>query len=321
MIIGIDETGSFDEDGQRRSFFIAAQLRQRKTLFKQKQDQFLRWEASVPRQLRNSKGELKSSALSDSQLLDFARQVIVTHYRVKVTPIAIRPADNPPDIVAKHHQIMLKGIRAGSKWYRENDREKLSALYNEFGNWFEKLNYQQFLKVLILCECIYSSFRDAIGHSITGAYDDELVRLRFKIDRDFIREPRHEIFWREILRNILEQNSERRPLPILNRWANRGHPFLEKYHGKGYFDFNELFTKNCDFVRSHEHFEIRIADAVSTIFTRFLNDGRCAKAYDLLRPCITGRGGPVHQLLLNDADPSKFSYEDPLQRRHRLQAR
>jgi hypothetical protein len=69
-----------------------------------------------------------------------------------------------------------------------------------------------------------------------------------------------------------------------------------------------LFENHCQFVSSHEHFEIRIADGIGTIFSRFLNDGRCKRAYDLLRPCICANGH-VPEYLLNDFDLSAWRYE------------
>jgi hypothetical protein len=68
MIIAIDESGSFSIDSRYRSFFIAVHLRQRKTFYKLKCQQFKEWENSLPKVLKNPKGEIKSSSLSDDQL-------------------------------------------------------------------------------------------------------------------------------------------------------------------------------------------------------------------------------------------------------------
>ena len=97
-------------------------------------------------------------------------------------------------------------------------------------------------------------------------------------------------------------------MPILKEWKKSGHPFLDMYHKNGSFDFNLLFRKNCGFVPSHEHFEIRIADAVNTISSRYLNDGRCGRAYNLVRRRIL-RDGHVQQFVLQDFDLSSYRYD------------
>ena len=64
-IIAIDESGSFGMGSTDRSFFIAVHIRQRKTFYKLKYCQFTEWECSLPKSLKNARGEIKSSSLSD----------------------------------------------------------------------------------------------------------------------------------------------------------------------------------------------------------------------------------------------------------------
>ena len=309
MIIAIDETGSFDESSNGLNLFIAVQLRQRKHLYRQKERQFMAWESSIDSSLKNPKGEIKTSRLSDDQLLDFARRVMISTPWVGITPIAVCPAQNPATVMEKYRQVMLRGIHEGEKWYREHGRPGPAQTYLEFGNWLKKLNYQQFMKVIVLSICIVDSFTNAVGHSISGRYDDELTRLRFKIDRDFIRGLPVERFWRELLRNGLYNRTLERPLPIPNTWKKRGHPFLKMYEkDDGTYDFNQLFTKHCSFGLSHEHFEIRISDGVNTIFSRYLNGGSCAPAYTLIRHSIL-RDGKIIQIVLGDSDLSEWRYD------------
>ena len=127
---------------------------------------------------------------------------------------------------------------------------------------------------------------NTVGHAIRGRYDEELPRMKFLIDRDFIKEPRPNIFWHELLRNQLYYASKEDPLPVLERWKTRGHPFLDKYTRNGRLNFNELFWKQCTFVPSHDHFEIRIADAVNTIVSRYFTKRQCYDAYALIRRCF-----------------------------------
>lgn len=59
---------------------------------------------------------------------------------------------------------------------------------------------------------------------------------------------------------------------------------------------------------SHDHFEIRIADIVSTIVSRFFNRRRCTQAYSLVRKCFLA-DGKMRQLVLNDFDMNEYRYD------------
>jgi|CXWL01.1.fsa_nt_gi hypothetical protein len=308
MIIAIDESGSFAEGAETRHFFAAVHLRQRRTLYKLKESQFLDWESSLPRSLKNAKGEIKGSALSDDELVEFAYGIMCADPYLGVTPFSIRPADNPKSIVDKHRAIQLVGIREGAREYLLESKPDMASRYQEFGNWFKNLSYVQYLKIVVLGECVTAAMVNAIGHSITGHYDEELTRMRFQIDRDFIKEPRHNWFWHEVLRNQLYNSSKSNPIPLLKKWKRKGHPFLEKYARNGRLDFNELFWKQCEFVTSHDHFEIRIADIVSTIVSRFFNRRRCTQAYSLVRKCFLA-DGKMRQLVLNDFDMNEYRHD------------
>jgi len=310
MIIAIDESGSFAIDSPLRNFFVAVHIRQRKTLYSQKQLQFRRWENALPRSLKDDRGEFKGAALSDTQLADFARTVVRAPYLVRITSVAIRTTENPVTVVNKHRAVILKGIRDGTRGYSELGRVGLARTYDEFGNWLQNLSYSQFVKILLLGECVSRAMVNSVGHSISGGYDqDELPRMRFLIDRDFIKQPRHDVFWHEVLRNQLYWHSMRDPIPMLKEWEKKGHPFLEMYtRDDGARDWNKLFWKNCTFAFSHEHFEIRIADIVGTIMYRFLNNHGCTDAYDLLRPCFA-RDGSISQVVLNDFDLERCQYD------------
>ncbi len=307
MIIAIDESGSFNADSSERHFFVAAHIRQRKTLYKIKKTQFLEWESSLPKVLKNHKGEIKSSSLTDSHLADFARKIVCSHYYIGITPYAICPSQNPESVVDKYREAMVRSIREGAKEAAGLGRKVQTGIYEDFANWVNKLSYTQYLKIYTLGACIGESLVNSVGHAVTGGYDEELVRIKFLLDRDFIKEPRPNTFWHELLRNQLYDHSTRHPLPLLNQWGRKGHPFLEKYAAAGYLNFNKLFWQECSFVVSHEYFEIRIADAIVTILSRHFNKKTCHKAFALIRPCFLARG-KVTQIVLEDFDLSKWRY-------------
>ena len=106
MIIAIDETGDSNESSERLNLFIAIQIRQRKTLYRQKHDEFHSWEASIDRSLKNHKGEIKTSSLSDDQLFDFARQVMAGAVPVGPRTLGTHPQSmaGSTDDVAKENR-------------------------------------------------------------------------------------------------------------------------------------------------------------------------------------------------------------------------
>jgi hypothetical protein len=213
-------------------------------------------------------------------------------------------------IVDKHRAAELISIRDGTSFYAEHGRVGPARTYDEFGNWLRNLSYAQFVKLKGLGQCITRAMVDSIGHSISARYDrDELPRMRFLIDRDFIKQPHHDLFWHEVLRNQLYSNSLTDPIPMANSWKKRGHPFLKMYTGDdGETNYNELFTEHCAFGLFHEHFELRIADMVAAILYRAWNGRGCRDAYGALVPCFA-RDRMILGIALRDFDLDDYRYD------------
>jgi len=156
---------------------------------------------------------------------------------------------------------------------------------------------------MILGSCIVDSFRNTIGTSIAGKYEEEIVDTRFIIDEMNMKSIEHIAFWNQIIRNQLYYLSKKNPIPLLIGW-DKNHPFLKKYASEGYINLNELFWKNCKFKSSKDYFEIRIADAVGTILNRFYNKKKSIKAFTILEKCIL-ENGKVKLVKLEDFDLAK----------------
>ncbi len=270
MLIAIDESGSFGFNADRTNLFVAVCLRRHGKLLERKRIQFLDWEGNLPRRLKDPKGEFKGSALTDAHLCDFAAHIYQIAAVPRVTTVALRQAKHPRPIIAKHRHVTLVGIREGVKGYRALGRPELARTFDEMGNWFQNLDDSIFLKLILLGQCIVKSLTNSVGHAISGGYESELTDLEFVIDRDFVREPRHLIFWREILRNQLYDITQKNPLLIASEWRSKGHPFLDKFTREGKLDLNDLFTKQLSFARSHQRVELRIADMTAAIVSRYL---------------------------------------------------
>lgn len=234
--------------------------------------------------LKNSKGEIKSSLLSDLDLDKFAERVMNTDPLVHITPISIIPAENPHDVVVSQKELPLAGIYDGIIRYNKRGMFKQARTWQDFSNWFRNLNYQQHIKLIMLAPIMYKSLNNAIIFSVAGNNDFELIDMSYKIDEDFIKSGSTSIFWHIILRGQLYDLSRKNPIPEIHEWVENGHPFIEKYYSKDVANFKTLFWDNCKFVKSHESFEIRIADTVCTILSKYTNDKACEDAYLKLKP-------------------------------------
>jgi hypothetical protein len=221
----------------------------------------------------------------------------------------MRGIDNPLSVVEKHRAVTQIGVSYGVELYQGQGKLRLGLTVKDLGNWYKNLSYVQYMKTRMLGGSIYRALVNSIGHSISGGYDkDELPRLRYKIDRDFIKEPRHFVFWKILLRNQIWQASKHEPLPMLNEWDHSDHPFTETVDGETHARITEIFEDRCEFLRSHEHFEIRIADAVASIMHRFWNKRQCSQAYRIIVGSFCGRGS-FPQIVLNDFDLAGYRYD------------
>lgn len=311
MFVAIDESGSASAGSTSTLFFVGALVRQRKTLLRVKERAFTKWEQGLPSRLKDHKGEIKGKALSDSHLAAFASEVLAAHPIVHLTATALVPAQNPQDVVAKHRHVQTVGIKYGADLYLSQGKTSLARTYEEFDGWFDKLSYDSYLKLVLLGRCISHSLVDAFGVAISrGWAEEELLRLRYLIDRDFIRSQRTRTFWQEVLRNQVLQSSERDPLPLLDTWRP-DNPVVRRYMRDGHRDMGVVLRDALDFVGSHDHFQVRIADLAATIIARHSNRGLCDEAYSIARRCIARDTGIAYVRLTDfDLDSWVFRPED-----------
>lgn len=315
MIISIDESGDFREESSQRCLFVAVHIRQLRNNLDKKRTQFEHWEHSLPRSLKNHNGEIKSSVLSDDQLLAFSKDVLSADPIVGITAIGFQPSQNPKLIVDKHKLIEQAQINDGIILYSKLGRTPMTRFVTDMSNWFRKLGYDNYVKAICLGNCIIKSVNNAFGHAIAGDYTDELLHLRIKIDKMFLRGTDQDRFWHHLLKAQIYTESMKSPLPLLRDWQTTGHPVLDKYWKDGHMDLKEVFWKNCSFNESHHNFEIRIADAVNTILSRYHNRGQAREAFEYTKRRIL-RDGTITGIVLRDVDveqergrPFKNPYE------------
>ncbi|GAB6283733.1 MAG: hypothetical protein STSR0008_25360 [Ignavibacterium sp.] len=311
MIVAIDETGDFSPKSNFYHFMSAVHLQNTNGKYDLVYERFNEWENSLPKSLKNHKGEIKSSILNEEQLNSFIDKVLFREPIIIISTIRFNPTENPYQIVNKHKFMLQVGINEGITLFTKLKRPHIVKIVRDFSFWFRKLSYTQFIKIELLGNIIYKSFRNTIGSSIAWNLDKELLDLKFIIDEMFLKGKQQNAFWHELLRNQFYAESVKDPLPFLDKWEETGHPFVNKYLNKeGVLDFNDLFWNNCEFKKSHNTFEIRIADTVNTILSNYYNFNTCNVHFEKLNKVIMPKGR-IYHIILNDFDVEKAIGKNP----------
>ncbi|MEN9549628.1 MAG: hypothetical protein RIR12_2219 [Bacteroidota bacterium] len=292
MLIAIDETGDFSPESEKASFFVAALFEQQNNGIKIKQKQFIEWFNGIPVEKINKDGEIKGSDLTDDELLDFVQKVYNQDPVLRCEVVCFLPSENPETLVQKFKEIEVKRIYRMSEIAKRKGNVELSKQFEKMAVWHKnakKMHYPHFIKLVILRNIIAKAFHKAIGVSIllellNDNNSENLLNLEIIIDQDFIRGNDPTIFWKELLRTYFITKTKQNPLPALDTWKEKGHPFLTKHKNEkdGILNFNDFFKNKCNFVESHKHFEVQIADIIAIIINRTHNRQKAIKAYEEL---------------------------------------
>jgi|GEM_PF-1028134 len=290
MIIAIDETGDFSPKSNKYHFFSAVHIANSENKDDLICRRFYNWESSLPASLKNHNGEIKSARLNELQLCGFVDEVLIPEPKIRISSISFIPVENPWRIINKHKFIPQLGINEGIFLFSKLNNSEMVKFIKDFSFWFRKLNYVGFIKLLLLGNIIYKSFRNTVGISIALAIEDELLDIKIKIDELFIKGNEPHLFWHEMLRNQIYNESKNNPLPFSTEWNESEHPFVKKYTRNGIIDFNDLFSRNCSFAKSHQSFEIRIADTVNTIISKYFNNNQYKSLYSKIKSLMIPQG-------------------------------
>lgn len=296
MIIAIDETGDFSPNSKLKSFFVGVLLQQQKGKLEIKKQQYELWLKTIPSEKFNSKNEIKGSELDDEELYQFTDMVYTKEPCIANQIICFLPSKNPESLMKSIKKIEVESIEKIVELAIDKEKPEWADFYKKLSIWYKnakKMNYQHFMKLILLRRLINRSFENAVGVSILYEMVDDsnsenLLNLEFKIDKDFIKGLEAKQYWKELLRNSFHTYNEKNPLPALQKWQENGHPFLNKYKGRtgNRLNFSNLFRENCDFLESDEHWEIQIADITGIIINRYFNRHKAQKAFDNLNKCV-----------------------------------
>ncbi len=297
MIIAIDETGDFSPKSKLKSFFVAVLLQQQNGSLESKKQQYKLWLNTIPKDKFNSKNEIKGSDLTEEELFQFTEMVYTKEPCVINQVVYFSPSQNPEDLMKSIKESEVKNIEKLVDLANSKNKPIWAEFYKKLSIWHrnsKKMNYQHFMKLVLLKRLINQAFINAVGISIVyeiikeDSKSENLLNIKFKIDKDFISGKEANQYWKETLRKSFQTYNEKNPIPSLEDWREKGHPFLEKYKGKNKdeFLFTDLFRENCDFLESDENWEIQIADITGIIFNRYFNKNKAQKAFKNLGKCV-----------------------------------
>jgi hypothetical protein len=293
MIIAIDETGDFNPNSKFASFFIAVLLDQTANGIQVKKEQYNKWLKTIPKEKYNKHGEIKGSDLNDGELLNFVEMVFNVDPIVRHEVVYFFPSENPENLMKIFKEIEVESILKTAKLYRANGKIEMEQQYKKMAIWHKnakKMHYQHYFKLVLLRSLINKAFNTSVGVSILFEMlgnDKEsinLLNLKFKIDQDFVRGKEATNYWKETLRNSFISYTLKNPIPLLDSWKEDSHPFVEKYKGniEGILNFKDLMQNNCDFLESHDNFEIQLADILGIIVNRYHNRNKAVNAFKAL---------------------------------------
>ncbi len=307
MIIAIDETGDFNPDSELHSFFVAILIDQSNNGLEIKQQQFDKWKETIPKEKFNDKGEVKGSDLNDDELLRFVKNVYNPDPVLRQEVVFFLPKENPESLMKIFKEIEVEKLTKVSELAKSEGKVEMAKQYERMAIWHKnakKMHYPHFFKLILLRSLITKAFNTCVGVSILlemlgDKESKNLLNIKIKIDKDFVRGDDPTIYWKELLRNSFISSTMENPIPLLDTWKS-GHPFIEKYkhHSNDSLNFKDLFKNNCEFLESHEHFEIQLADITGIIINRFHNRNKAEDAYNELHRVIKKQ--KLTKLILNN---------------------
>ncbi len=298
MVIAIDESGNFDINSDKYNLFVAAHIQSQNGALEIKRKQFESWGNSVPAEMKDKKGEIKGQLLGKVELKNFIKNVVYQRPEIRFTYTSIIPQKNKKDIINKHKNFEIIQLQLSLENFKKANANKVNINFlDQFVRWVNKRNEIEYLKLLCLKNCLYNSFYNSFIYCIACNLADELLDIKFKIDKDFI--SNEDDYWKMYLLRSIQEMTKLRPLPMLKEWP-QNHPVREKYtiQDKG-LDLNIPFKDNLTFLDSKENFEIRIVDVAAIIFNRHWNGNGIKAHYESLRNKYAAKNEHRH-LLLND---------------------
>jgi hypothetical protein len=298
MKIYIDESGAFTWGNQPNiSLFCGVTVANRDSdaLFAR----FAGWKRTIA---GDSKREVKGAELTDSQLEQFANQILVAQGRdFWLTVVGLDTTRTRRDHIEELRRQAWVMAERSSELAAEHNNAWLKEFYRQETGWLKARSAENMLWIVGLEHAVVDSLQHSIMRFMEPEDDVEYLPMNVLIDRSFIQREQHINFWREWLRNGLTKSS-RPPMIIPNTWRLRNHPFIHTYEiHPGLLNFNKLMLDDTDFFLSHEHTGLQLADICAHTLCRYHRGLGGVAAYRRLRTRIVGRdGAEINQVIVDE---------------------
>jgi|ERR1700676_658963 len=304
MKIFVDESGSFGWKPEGISLFCAAIIADRE--LPALLERFRAWKQT---HTDLGRAEVKGKNLSPQQQTAFVQSVVLDCRDFSITQVGVDTRMSSRELaeqfISKYAQIAL----AASQWAKQRNKSVVERQYRELAGWLRNRSPEHFMWIQGLTDVIWKTLQNAIVSFMEPEDDSEWEHSAIFIDKSFIRQSEHILFWQEWLRNQVHGMSRRKPLLTPREWTERKHPFQEKYSRSArYVEMSDLFRNNMSFADSKQDEGLQIADVCANICYRFSSINSKYRAYRLLRHSILGvtggrgRGGSKLTLLVLDQE-------------------
>lgn len=272
MHIGIDDIGSF-EPGTKYGFIAAAVVRPGRS--NDLRQLLNSWETQIPNEYRAASGEVKGHALPEAMLTKFVDDVMFQiDPPLRYECLGVELDSETFHAVQEQRHRTAEQIAAGIERYRAQGDEfrRIANTYENMLGWWNNLTDANVLKLILQSHVISHALNFAIGWSAAQGFDEELGDLQFKLDEGFLSTSEdRKRFWKDLLRSHIWQATYERGLISIKEWTDE-HPFnktfIEKELGGDRVQLTHEFKNRIQFYKSHETFEIRLADIIGTIVRR-----------------------------------------------------
>lgn len=298
MKIYIDESGAFTWGNQPNiSLFCGVTIADRDSdaLFAR----FADWKRTI---VGASKREVKGAELTDSQLEQFANQMLVAQgHDFWLTVVGLDTTRTRREHIEELRRQACVMAERSSELAAEHNNAWLTEFYRQQTGWLKARSAENMLWIVGLEHAVVDSLQHSIMRFMEPADDVEYLPMNILIDRGFIQREQHINFWREWLRNGLSKIS-RPPMIIPNTWRPRNHPFIRTYEVRpGLLNFNNLMHGDTGFFLSHEHTGLQLADICAHTLCRYHRGLGAVGAYRRLRTRIVGRdGAEINQVIVDE---------------------
>jgi hypothetical protein len=296
MNIFVDESGDFSWRRPRCSVLTSLIILSRD--LPDVCSRFGSWKRQI---VGDSREELKGSTLTDQQLSSFVSAVFPAgdaHSKMLIVGVDTRVTQESAVSAVREQTAQMFALAKSRVEGANMDNKRLIQDYLEMPGWIKRRSNENALWIAALEETISQTVRLAVEAFADEHFDDEFADIEIEVDRCFVKDQRHIMFWKEWFRNGFSNRGHRakhfsRPAA----WKIRGHPFLQRYGRGAFLDFTDLFQSHMNFRDSEQVIGIQLADICAQIASRWLNGVGAFAAFESLLPRVIEQDGAAVRML------------------------